>query len=457
MNKNICRDWCGARLTAILLAATILFGGGCAADRGGRGGEIRNVLVIGVDTLRADFVGAYGGPEGRTPNADRLAGKGALFERCFVASNVTLPSFSSIMTGRYPIQTGVTANGVELPDSETTMAEAFREAGHGTAAFVSSSILDSRYGLVGGFQTYDDEMTKPSKEGTLERAAEDTTGRAVSWLEKNGGGRFFLFVHYFDPHMPYEAYSGRYRNMAAFERGFVYGLIDRKDLPGLKNIMSPLRDYYGQEVRHVDESIGRLLETLDRLGLEKNTLVVLTSDHGEELFEHFMYPEHVASLYNSVTRVPLAISAPGKKPAAARIGNTVSSVDIMPTVLELAGLKVPAGIAGKSLVPLIEGEGEPGERAAFTLRPPAGGFAEGQGYSVVRGKWKYIYYEKAPGRLFDLDEDPGERNDLSGTNPVLKAQLQNELAAWYSSRAADRKRKAGPETEKMLKELGYIK
>ncbi|MEE8484326.1 MAG: sulfatase, partial [Nitrospinota bacterium] len=275
-----------------------------------------NVILISIDTLRADHLRAYGYEKIETPNIDALANEGVLFKKTYAHAPITLPSHTSILTGTYPNFHGVRNNG-EFRASEklTTAAEIFKSAGYGTAAFVGAFVMDSRFGLDQGFDLYDDDMTGEGKIRAQfvykERSAQAVVKRATDWLDKrlekrSGSPPFFIFLHLFDPHMIYdppEPFRSRY-----------------SDNP------------YDGEIAYADSQVGVFLEKLKELKLYDNTLIVLTSDHGESLGEHGERT-HAIFIYNATIWVPLVMKLPGGQNAGAVIERMTRHIDILPTMV----------------------------------------------------------------------------------------------------------------------------
>lgn len=428
----------GPRLCAVLL---LLVATGCARQE-----EDLNVLILTLDTTRADAFGAYGSTVASTPNFDSFSAERAVrFERAITAAPITFPSHSSIMTGAYPVFHGVHDNDYyRLDDRITTLAEILKGAGLNTAAFLAAYPLDSQVNLSQGFDFYDDDFQqdwsaaeKRSRTalsfGFLERKS-DRVNRAVErWLERNGDERFFMWVHYFDPHQPYDAaspYSSQFSD-------------------------SP----YDAEMAFMDESFGDLMGMLRERGLADNTLVVIVGDHGEALMEHGE-PTHAAFIYDSTMNVPLWVAPPNGGSAGASVPATVRTIDIAPTVLDLLGFEPGAEMQGRSLRPLLE---EP----ALDWSEPAlieSYYTRFQfGWAPLRGLiddgWKYV---EAPTReLYDLRNDPEEVTNLLARNPEKAAEMEERLIRlWRRMSADDPGRSAvaasDEETQRKLAALGYI-
>jgi len=292
-----------------------------------------NVLLVTIDTLRADHVGAYGSPLGVTPTLDRLAREGLRFERTYAHVPLTLPSHTTIMTGLYPFTSGVRDNGsFRLGPTHPTMARALKAAGYRTGAFVGAFVLDARFGLNNGFDTYDDRMLGTG--GGLEvvrRPAEQVLSPAGDWI-LNSTGTYFAWVHLYDPHEPYlppEPYRSRY-----------------------------VSDPYAGEIAYADAALGTFLDRLRGAGAVARTLVVVTSDHGESLGEHGERT-HGLFAYDATLRVPLIFWTAASTTSAARptfIPASARLVDIMPTVLDLVGVSMPGAVDGRSLRAMIAGD-----------------------------------------------------------------------------------------------------
>jgi tetratricopeptide (TPR) repeat protein len=391
--------------------------------------------LISVDTLRADRLGAYGYATAHTPSMDRLAREGVRFAQASAQVPLTLPSHASLLTGRNPVSHGVRLNGsFRLADAERTLAEILAGEGYRTGAVIASVVLNGRYGLNQGFATYDDLIVRAARGASeLERGAAGITERALEWLAVERGSKFFLWVHYFDPHQPY-APPPPYRERYA-------------DAP------------YDGEVAFVDDAVGKLVEGLTELGLAENTLVVLTSDHGEGLGEHDE-ETHSYFVYETTLRVPLIGWCPGVLPSGRIVEDPVRTVDIVPTILDVLALQPKPDADGTSLLPLIEGMQESldlevyGESLAANLS---------FGYSPLRslrvGDWKYILAPRA--ELYDLQHDPHEREDLSQQQPERAAELERRLVAHVrrSARAAPEatsRLALDPATREQLQQLGYV-
>ncbi|MGB8959807.1 MAG: sulfatase, partial [Candidatus Aminicenantales bacterium] len=314
-----------ARLLLGSLLLALAVAGILGPGRGSRSGKAagHNVLLITLDTTRADHLGCYGFAQAATPNLDRLAGEGIRFARVYAPAPLTLPSHASIMTGLYPATHGVRNNGHELVSKWKTLAEVLKGRGFTTAAFVSSFSVDSRFGIGRGFDVYDDtfEVQAPLKGANAERRAGDTFARFSRWLDGHAQDRFFAWVHYYDPHLPYDPPS-------PYREG------------------SPGRPYDG-EIAYMDHYVGAILEALEAKGLRDKTLIVVAGDHGEGLGDK-AETGHGIFLYEETMRVPLIINGRKAFPRPRVVEGAVRLVDVAPTILETLGFKAEAsGMEGQ--------------------------------------------------------------------------------------------------------------
>lgn len=379
-----------------------------------------SVLLITIDTLRADAVGSYGGATARTPTLDQLARNGVRVDRAWATAPITLPSHASILSGRYPPSHGSRHNGLAMDGTVPTLATALKARGFATAAFVSAFPLDRRFGLARGFDVYDDEMPRPAGEVTRnERPGGETVDRASAWLDTHRAAPFFLWVHLFDPHAPYgRPDDGR----SAHER-------------------------YAEEVATTDQQVNRLLQGLGREAI--NTLVIVTADHGEAFGEHGEIG-HSVFVYDTTLRVPLVLSGPGVPPATV-VTEGVSLVDIAPTIMALTGGAFEAD--GRSLVPAFS-PGTHSPRAIYAESfAPQLDFGWAGLRSVRDGRWKYIAAPRP--ELFDLSLDPGERTDVAAADVATVARLDAVVGTW-SGAELDAAAAPSGEAAARLRALGYL-
>ncbi|MBW2233014.1 MAG: sulfatase-like hydrolase/transferase [Deltaproteobacteria bacterium] len=358
-----------------------------------------NVLVVTLDTTRADRLGAYGNREIETPVLDKLAREGLLFANAMTTVPATMPAHSSLMTGLYPFHHGVRANGTfRLEEEQITLAEILSNRGVRTAAAVSAYVLDSSYGLDQGFESYLDDLTRGIQHAPQmfrERPAELANQAAVEWLRGHVDERFFLWLHYFDPHAPY--------------------------LPPEPFRLRYLDNPYDGEIAYVDQQLGVLLDELVALGVRDRTLVVVTADHGEGLGEHGEFT-HSLFLYDATLRVPLIVHAPTALPQGRVIERQVSLVDVVPTVLDLLGIDAPGGLDGRSLLDQLPPEPRPiyvETLATMTLHGWAPLFG------VRREDFKYVFAPRP--ELYDLRHDPGELENLFEERSGIARELHRVL------------------------------
>ena len=396
----------------------------------GRPAAPAGIILITVDTLRADRLESYGYAGTPNPAINVLAEDGVLFEQVIAQSPLTLPSHCSMLTGTFPYHTGVRDQaGFSLKPEHLTLAERLRSEGYRTAAFIGSSVLNAWTGLDQGFDLYWDLP----EQGPPERRGGEVMSRALEWLSSQGEGKFFAWIHLFDPHSPYSApepFGGRYR----------------------------ARPYDG-EVAYVDSLMGELVRLLKRLQLYDRTLLVFTSDHGESLGEHGE-SSHGMFLYDATVRIPLIIKAAGSTWKGRVIREQVRGVDIAPTILQLAGLRVDDEIQGKGLLALILGRWNQPELAAYSETYfPYYHFQWSPLFSMRARGFKYIDAPKP--ELYYLATDGGERRNIIGDRPSMAAYLQETLEGEYQKFSAGPEEPPQPEqmdraTIERLKSLGYL-
>jgi len=388
-----------------------------------------NLLLVTVDTLRADRLGCYGSARAKTPATDGLARSGFVFDGAFAQTTTTLPSHANILLGVGPLVHGVHDNanftvGAGFP----TLAGHLKKAGYATAAVVGAYPLDSRFGLTGGFDLYDDDYGRQRfEEATyVERRADEVAARAMDWL-RDRASPWFLWVHFFDPHAPYDPPE-------PFRSAF-------KDDP------------YDGEVACADRALGTLLAALERSGQAGRTLVVLTADHGESLGEHGE-ETHGFLAYNGTLRVPLIVSVPGG--GGGRRAGLVSHIDIFPTVCDLLAVEKPSFLQGASLVPLMEGKGAPPRALYFESLYPyySRGWAPLTGF--IEGEDKFI--ESPIPELYDIVSDPGEMENKAqaGQLGACRRRLAELVSAGSDAAAGRAVAASDRSTRDRLRSLGYI-
>ncbi len=419
-----------------------------------------NIILISIDTQRADRFGTYGYNRPTTPNIDAFAKDGIVFENAISTAPYTLPSHMSIFTSLYPSEHGVTHWTYKLDNSKTIYSEIIKEAGYRTAAFTAGSYVSGQFGFYRGFDSYYDS---PYTLGENELST--TYEKAQKWLEDNHKYPFSMFFHTFEVHPPF------------FREDFVPdSLKDKKEL-SLNDNKIKWNAIYDSHVLYMDKYIGKLIGDLKRLGVYNNTIIVLTSDHGEELFDRTdELAGHGHTLYRDQIHVPLIVIYPNNIPADKRVSNIVSTIDIAPTILEYAGISIPHEFQGKSLQPLISGDKNNEKSFAYSECTNKGPERK----SVVYDKYHYINIpdkRRAPGQgpisrlyplrqreLFIFNEKPLEKTEISKGNKDSVKFLQTLIDDFIStpgkaeSQEVQRNKiNLDPETIKRLKALGYIK
>lgn len=405
--------------------------------------EPRCVVLISIDTCRADHLGCYGYSRKTSPNIDALAAEGILFNHAVSPVPLTLPSHCSMLTGTTPLYHRVHDNyNYRLSDSNVTLAEVLRDKGFKTGAVVSSFVLDSQFGLNQGFDYYDDFGTRKKINNlrlSNERGAEQVTQLANKWLESQKGNKFFLFLHYFDPHAPYESH---------------------KDFPFSSfYIVSLPRDRYDSEIAYADYCVGQVVRKLKELGLYDSTLLIITSDHGEGLGEH-SESTHSYFIYHTTQHVPLIMRIPGG-PKGVKIQETVGLIDIVPTVCAAMDITEVPYVEGQDLNALIFNNGNSYQsRPVFseTLYPTKFEFSAFLG--LTSGPWKYIHSPNP--ELYNLINDPSETKNILGQETQKLRELQNKLkmnlqnSKGNPADTQDSKTYVSEETMNRLQSLGYL-
>lgn len=437
--------------------------------------ERPNVVLITLDTVRPDHLGPYGYRQVATPHLDDFARRGAVFEQAVVQASTTPPSHASILTGVTPAKHGVRAfeGSYALSQDYRTLAEVLGEGGYATGAVIASIPLAPGYGIARGFDAYDfDVPDRPyaffGVEDTLGarvlerlqivrdrseyRSAEEQTERALRWIAAHASHPFFLWIHYFDAHDPY----GPPRRHLALNRH-----------PGRTTIEMLERTYlYDSEISYLDEQIGRVLTDLDRRGLGEQTVVAMISDHGEALGEHD-YVGHSRELYQEQIRAAFLMRYPHGIRAGTRVPTQVRSIDLMPTVLELAHLPVPAGLEGRSLTPLLrtassdagaidQADADANDRLAFAETVAAG---KSRLISVSDGRFKMIADpESGREELYDLAADPGETRSLLAREAGVGDRLRREIGRYLAGTLSrtDETLTLQANARRRLRALGYL-
>ena len=434
-------------LASVLVAALV----GCGRQRP------RNVILIVVDTTRADHLSVYGYDKSTTPELEQWADKGLVFDRAFAPSSWTLPTFGSVLTGLWPSQHSAGARlrtkekkwrRAPLSQAVSTLPEVMRHRGFATSAFVNNAFLREHFGAARGFDFYDYEKS---------RNAGAVVDLAQGWLTENGQEPFFMMVHLIDPHLPYlppEEFLGK------------FGKVSPDDIParGRRSIVDRLADMseadrqslaarYDEEIAYVDAELGRLFRFLEGQGLWDSTLIILTSDHGEEFFDHGGF-EHGHSMFQEVLRVPLIIWGPGVHPG--RVDSPVSLVDLTPTIYEATGIGVEKELSGISLWSSIKSRERPERRELLAQNTLWGR----EHRAIVSWPYKLILDPKSGDQqLYDLSTDPAERFDIADEKPgvaeLLEQRMKDRLAGLVVSES-ESEVNLTQEVEEELRALGYL-
>ncbi|UCF15401.1 MAG: sulfatase, partial [Phycisphaerales bacterium] len=479
----------------------------------------QGVILIWADALRSDHLNAYGYSRETAPVLSRMAAQGALFHDCVSQATWTLPSTSSLLTSLY-----VTTHGVKdgsppdydrLPMVATIMPEVFHDAGYATLLFSSVWFVGRYFNMHQGFDEsheYDSlDWAKPNSNKT----AREYVDRLLPWLEAHREVPFFVFLHVYDPHAPYEPYppydtfwadpARKKEHETYVERAKEYIVSPQRKnsgMPLLKELeeagidpddfISLRKDWYDGSIRGMDAEIGRLLERLEELGLDDKTLVIFISDHGEEFLDHGKTGHGAIGVYSELTHVPLIVKWPGVVPEGAEVFETVRTIDVMPTILELCHLPLPKGMQGQSLVPLLAAARRtPSESTATSQRNIASTAGQWRNepavsenllserekrrdpekrdsYASILDGWKLNYYEPLEGNpeyeLYDHRKDPLDQVNLADKHPEIVKRLTEEFKTWKEKATAARltpdselEKTLTEEQLQHLRSLGYIR
>jgi arylsulfatase A-like enzyme len=439
-----------------------------------------NVILITIDCLRADRVGAYGYKKAITPNIDRLARQGVLFEQATAQSPWTFPSFASLFTSMYPTELNLGVGNRHIgemysqrvDETRVTLAEAFQASGYRTQAVVTNPWLLPAFGFAQGFdgfisvdepqphhltnldglsvlkiarqispvyqalQSIYERITGNSGQPMVwDVRADRVTKEAIAWLRKNQHEPFFLWIHYIDPHFPFDPpqdYWPTVDGVTAERLAYLRSYNEEDVYTGRARLRpqdkATLSALYDGEIAYNDYYVGKLLDEIDDLGLRDNSVVALTADHGDEFWEHGGY-QHGHTLYDELIRIPFIVRGPGVLSKARRVTADVQHLDLMPTLLDLIGRNAPAEAQGRSLLPLLSGGASAPSVGNFT-------FSEGlfltEEKKALRGNgYKLIYLPFSNEfELYDLTRDPAELNNLAESDPEMVENLHGVLQAW---------------------------
>ncbi len=459
----------------------------------------RSVLFYLIDTCRADHLSVNGYERPTTPYLEELAARGTRFSHCFSQAPWTKPSMSAILTSCYPTVTGMTDLMAQLDNAFVTLPESFRDAGWHTVGFSANPIMGRFSNYNQGFRQFTDATSIiPNGDpiGFASGSARRLNDKVLPWIEANDRWPFFLYVHSVDPHENYEP-AQKYLEMFADPAGekqyrsWWNALSARKgaqaanrctptsfELAGVP--VDPFIKYgidlYNADIRANDDEIALLVDKLESNHALDDMIVVVTSDHGEEFMEHGS-TSHAFSVWNELLHVPLLIIAPGLVPEGLVIESPVQSIDLYPTLLDLAGIAAPEGLQGRSMRPLLEGQ-ELEARPIFSENHTAAGgeaMPFGRMLSVIEGPWKLILnLESSAGlprprrELYRIDRDFGEREELAEANAEIADRLETTVLTWWARNRArrekvdvksltlDQLKEADPATLEQLRKLGYV-
>ena len=403
----------------------------------GVGRDRLNLLIVTLDTTRADRMGAYGNTDIETPAFDRLAREGVRFDNAVSAAPLTLPVHSSMFTGKFPPEHGVRDNGgFFLGPEQLTLAEVLKSHGYATGAFIGAYVLDSKWGINQGFDTYFDKFDLSESRGVsigaIQRPGNEVVDQALPWIDQAKGRPFFAWIHLYDAHSPYrppEPFATKYKGHP-----------------------------YNGEIAFADSQVGRVIARLEALGLYDKTVVMILGDHGESLGDHGEQ-SHGFFVYNSTTHVPFAVRAPFSATRSRQVADPVRSVDVMPTALDLLGIAPPSGISGRSLAPLMTGAvKELGLDAYSEAMYPLHHYGWSDLHALRAGRYKIVDAPRP--ELYDEDRDPQELTNLYTDRKALGdrmiAQLRTMESGFAKTQAALPAADVDPDARQRLAALGYV-
>lgn len=454
-----------------------------------------SVILITMDTTRQDHLSCYGYSNKTTPNVDKLAQDGVLFENAHTTSSWTLPAHASLFTGLYPSRHGAYTRerdvfGNDLDAKHITLAEVLSQNDYKTAGFIGGYLCSSFFGLAQGFDYYDENLINLDLEfrnfllprmiaavisfkdllekyGFAGKRIAPQINRAVfNWLDKKQSGPFFLFINYFDPHHPYlpinDIFStppiNKFDSYVQWEKNLINSVLRcRHELTAKEK--KHLVERYDREIRQMDSSIGSLIKFLKAKDLYDNTLIIVTSDHGESFGEHGLMI-HSPAVYEELIKVPLIIKYPKSSKQSGKTSTPVSLVDIMPEVLSVLGLEIPPGVQGTRISQkqknTVMAERFRDKNWRWTCYP----FAQRSLQALYKGDYKYIHSSDYNHELYNLREDPVEQKNLIASHPEIASDMQRDIRLWLQTKPSDLPDKKGDgisrELKEVLKEMGYL-
>ncbi|RMF92635.1 MAG: hypothetical protein D6734_11850, partial [Candidatus Schekmanbacteria bacterium] len=453
-----------------------------------------NIILISVDTLRADHLMCYGYRYETSPFIDRFAMLGALFENAVTVVPSTMPSHISMLTSKIPRKHGIAHTGTIVKRGLLTLQKVVKGYGYKTAGFISSYVLSSDFNFNEGFDIFNDQLDKKTNlaQNKIIRDADKTTDAVINFLKKQGKNKpFFLFIHYFDPHWPYDPpqqylhlydtkYSGKLDGNFKTLQKMRLAMAKGKGVS--ENDRIHLQALYDGEIRFINDQFRRLIAELELSGLIQNTIIVFTADHGENFFEHDGYIDHSSRVYESNIHIPLIIFYRGIIPPNTKISKLIRNIDIAPTLLDLAGIEIPKEFEGKSFAGLLRGKEENknkeiGEVVLFSEATRNALYPEGADEYLTKVKrkwtndpfakcirtqrWKYIetpYLNRK--ELYDLSKDPQEVNNLANTldektNKIIE-NLKVMLDKYTEINTSTGRMTKSKKSIENLKSLGYL-
>lgn len=414
-------------LSGVLVAAGLLLWLNLLPSRGRTSGPI---VLISIDTLRADHLPVYGYAKGHTPNIDALARDAIVFERAYAHSPQTLPSHVALLSGQLPFETGVRDNiGFAAKPGQPFIQTMLAGRGYRTGGFISAYVLRSQTGIGQGFETFDSNLPAASPEASIAQVQRDgslTLEAAARWLDTlPREAPYFLFLHLYEPHTPYTP-PARFASYAP----------------------------YDGEIAYADELVGRMLDRLRRDGTYDSATIIVLSDHGEGLGDHGEQ-EHGLFLYDETIRIPLVIKMPGQRQAGTRIPAPVQQIDLVPTLLDLTGASPDATLHGRSLAPWLRGEGQVQEAGIYSEALYARyHFGWSELYALTDARYRFIQAPRE--ELYDLQTDPHERQNLADARPGPRGAMRVALARLVGGAAVDRPSVISDAEREQFQALGYV-
>ena len=424
--------------------------------------EQPNIIIISPDVIRADHLTPYGYEKNTSPNLDALAQESVVFENAITVSVWSFLSHASILTGKYTSTIDPEHTNRGLKPGETLISEILGDMGYNTAAFVSLGWVKAKYGFGQGFGIYNDRMDfleyvqafdrfsireaitaffpayKKFFDSDKERPAESTNNLAFKWLEKNKDKRFFLLLHYSEAHSLYTSpekfrrlFTNDSRTHEELERGIQAAIKRSGNASVDRELVGSVVSLYDAEIYTFDFELGRLISKLEELGIKDNTVIIFVSNHGQEFYEHGLFKKHGSTLYQEAVHIPLIIYYP-KEFKPKRISETVGTIDIVPTILDILDIDAPKGLDGVSLLPLIANEGQYSREFLKSEMFEAPGQVSSRQTAVYQGDWKLIEVEKEsealPSGLYNLRTDPHEQKNLYDVFPLKRESLKKYIA-----------------------------